>query len=91
MSLIRLQRTGQRTITGTMWLVLRRCGMPAASSRRRTWTTRSCCASRSAELALRWRMLAQAPAASAGGRAVVKMKPEAKLRTKSHKAAEAAM
>ena len=36
-------------------------------------------------------MLAQAPAANAGGIAVVKMKPEAKLRTKSHKSAEAAI
>ena len=36
-------------------------------------------------------MLASAPAATAGGSEVVKMKPEAKLRTKSHSAAEAAM
>ena len=35
-------------------------------------------------------MLARAPAATAGGRAVVKMKPEAKLRMKSHMAAEPA-
>ena len=44
-----------------------------------------------AGLALRWRMLARAPAATAGGSAVVKMKPEAKLRTKSHSAAEPAI
>ena len=36
-------------------------------------------------------MLASAPAATAGGSAVVKMKPEAKLRTKSHIAAEPAI
>ena len=36
-------------------------------------------------------MLARAPAAMAGGRAVVKMKPEAKLRMKSTSAAEPAM
>ena len=36
-------------------------------------------------------MAAAAPAATAGGSAVVKMKPEAKERTKSHSAAEAAM
>ena len=36
-------------------------------------------------------MLAAAPAASAGGSAVVKMKPLAKLRTKSHSAAEPAI
>ena len=58
--------------------------MPAASSRRRTVATRSCWRSRSAGLAFRWRMLASAPAARAGGSEVVKMKPEAKLRTKSH-------
>ena len=36
-------------------------------------------------------MLASAPAATGGGSAVVKMKPDAKLRTKSQSAAEAAM
>ena len=36
-------------------------------------------------------MLASAPAATAGGTEVVKMKPEAKLRTKSHIAAEPAI
>jgi hypothetical protein len=45
---------------------------------------------RSAPLARRCRMLASAPAATCGGRAVVKMKPEAWLRTKSHIAAEPA-
>ena len=42
-------------------------------------------------LLFRWRMLATAPAALDGGSAVVKMKPEAKLRTKSQSAVEAAM
>jgi hypothetical protein len=46
---------------------------------------------RSAELVFRWRMLARAAAATAGGNAVVKMKPEAKLRTKSQSAVEAAI
>ena len=41
--------------------------------------------------ALACRIEARAPAASAGGRAVVKMKPEAKERTKSQSAAEAAI
>ncbi len=36
-------------------------------------------------------MLASAPAAMAGGSAVVKMKPDAKLRTKSHSSADPAM
>ena len=38
----------------------------------------------------RWRMLVSAPAATAGGSDVVKMKPEAKLRMKSQIVAEAA-
>ena len=45
---------------------------------------------RSAELDFRCRMLASAPAATAGGSEVVKMKPEAKLRMKSQIVAEAA-
>jgi hypothetical protein len=39
----------------------------------------------------RWRTLASAPPVTAGGSEVVKMKPEAWLRTASTRAAEAAM
>jgi len=73
--------TGSPTMTGTIWLGLSRCGIPAASSPRRTSLTFACNRRRSAELFFRWRMLAWAAAATAGGSAVVKMKPEAKLRT----------
>ena len=53
-----LAQHGIATITGTIWLALSQCGMPAASSRRRSLATRSAAASRSAELAFRCRMLA---------------------------------
>ena len=36
-----------------------------------------------AELTFKWRMLVSAPAAIAGGSALEKIKPDAKLRTKS--------
>ena len=65
--------------------------MPSASSRARSLATISRWRRRSTSLVLRCRMLARAPAAMAGGSAVVKMKPEAKLRTKSISAAEPAM
>jgi hypothetical protein len=47
--------------------------------------------SRSTELSFRWRIDAVAAAATAGGSAVVKMKPDAKLRMKSHSAWEPVM
>ena len=78
-------------MTGTMWLSDAMTGRPASDSRRLQVSARSWCRSRSALLALRWRTLASAPAAIAGGSAVVKMKPAAKLRTKSMSAAEAAI
>ncbi len=53
-------------MTGTMWLALRWCGTPAASSAARSCATRCCCASRSRRLVFRCRMLASAPAAIAG-------------------------
>ncbi len=62
-----------------------------ASSRRRSVATRSWCRARSTWLTFRCRMLATAPAATAGGTEVVKMKPEAKLRTKSHSDADPAI
>jgi hypothetical protein len=59
---------------------------PAASgaARSRNWR-------RSTELVFRWQILASAAAATAGGSALVKIKPDAKLRTKSHNAAEPAI
>ena len=60
-----------------------RSGRPAAARRRRRLFTRRHSASRSDWLPRRWRTLASAAAAVAGGRAVVKMKPGAWLRTKS--------
>ncbi len=83
--------TGSPTITGTMWLGFALCGMPSASSRARSRATARFCAARSMPLAFRCRTAASAPAATAGGSAVVKMKPLAKLRTKSHIAADPAM
>ena len=74
-----------------MWLGLSSVGIPIAASLRRTVATRSRWRSRSTPLTFRWRMLAAAPAASAGESAVVKMNPLAKLRTKSHIAAEPAI
>ena len=43
-------------ITGTMWLGLCMCGIPAASSLARNCATFTFCSSRSTEDALRWRM-----------------------------------
>ncbi len=77
MSEIILHFTGSFTITGTMWLGFGRCGMPIWSSRRRSRATMARCCIRSASEPLRWRIEAQAPAATAGGSEVVKMKPEA--------------
>ena len=91
MSEISLHFTGSFTITGTMWEGFGRCGIPSRSSRARRLATARRWASRSASLSFRCRIETQAPAATAGGREVVKMKPEAKLRTKSHTASEAAM
>ena len=73
-----------------MWLGFRRCGdaglrRAARAAARRDPGARS----RSAVLTFRCRMLASAPAASAGGSEVVKMKPEAKLRMKSQIARDA--
>ena len=56
----------------------------------RSRATRSWCRSRSAELTFKCRMLVSAPAATAGGSEVVKMKPEAKLRMKSQIVLDAA-
>ena len=66
--------------------------MPASSSRRRNGgddAPDAPCVRQGS--ILRWRMLANAPAATAGGSEVVKMKPEAKLRMKSQSVADAAM
>ena len=86
-----MHSTGSQTITGTMWLSLGMVGMSAASSACRTFATRSWWRARSAPLVFRWRIEAAAPAATAGGSEVVKMKPEAKLRTKSHSFSDAVM
>ena len=91
MSEIILHLTGSFTITGTMWLGFGRCGMPRRSRRARSFATISRWRWRSSWLSFRWATLARAPATIAGGRAVVKMKPEAKLRTKSISGAEPAM
>ena len=78
-------------MTGTIWLGLSQCGIPAASSRRAQQRDAVLMRGAFGGLSFRCRMLASAPAATAGGSAVVKMKPDAKLRTKSHNAAEPAM
>jgi len=78
-------------MTGTMWLGASITGSPPATSLRRSVAARSWWRVRSTALSLRWRTLASAPAAIAGGRAVVKMKPGAWLRTASTSASEAAM
>jgi hypothetical protein len=57
--------------------------------RERSRVTRSWCRARSS-LDFKWRMLVNAPAATAGGSDVMKMKPEAKLRMKSQIVADAA-
>lgn len=84
---MRLNTTGSPTITGTMWEGLRRWHTPMASRPARTRPIWRRWRSRSTEVRSRWPVLAVA--AAAGGSAVVKMKPEAKLRTKSHSASDA--
>ena len=79
--------TGSPTINGTIWLGLSRCEF-LRQSRRRNSAARSCNWRRSMELFLRRRMVASA---TAGGNAVVKIKAEAELRTKSISAAEPAI
>ena len=61
-----------------MWVSVGITGRPAAvSTAFACAATCRCCASRSAASVLRWRIEAAAAAATAGGSAVVKMKPGA--------------
>ncbi len=83
--------TGSPIITGMMWLSLAMCGMPARSSAARTLATCRRWRSRSMLDAFKCWIEAVAAAAIAGGSAVVKMKPEAKERMKSHSASEPVM
>ena len=86
MSLISLHCTGSHTITGTMWLGLSTCGMPARVETAHAAHAILMALALVRRLAFRCVTAAQAPAATAGGSAVVKMKPRRKLRTKSHSA-----
>jgi hypothetical protein len=69
-----------------MWIGLVMWGSPAASNRRRTEATTARRCWRSLAPAFRCRILASAAAATDGGSALMKMKPDEKLRTKSHSA-----
>ena len=77
MSLIFFARTGSPTISGTMCVVESITGSPASRNWRLSSAAAACCASRSTELALRWRTAASTPATSTGLSEVVKMKPGA--------------
>ena len=78
MSVIHLHLTGSPTITGTMWLGFGMSGRPARAQARLHRARRAPGgAARSISLAFRWRIEASAPAATAGGSEVVKMKPGA--------------
>jgi hypothetical protein len=77
MSLIFLARTGSPTISGTMCVVESITGRPASRKQRLSVAAEACCASRSAELALRCFTAASTPATSTGLSEVVKMKPGA--------------
>lgn len=88
---IHLHLAASPTITGTMWLGFGMCGMPALSGRARAQANAVLVTgARRADLPRCW-IEATAPAASAGGSAVVKMKPEAKERMKSQSAVDAAI
>ena len=74
-----------------MWLSLGIASTPARASASRSACTLCQRAARSADDARRWRTLASAAAAIAGGSEVVKMKPLAWLRTLSTTLAGPAM
>src|SRR6185369_6658980 len=90
-SLAALHFSGSPTITGTIWVGESITGRPAAVSTALTRAARSWWRSRSQVDVLRCLIAATVAAHTAGGSAVVKMKPGAYDRTASQIAALAAI